>query len=233
MSPTGNEANKVARARIFAKLKTALQDGPPAESRRANVEQRLATPPAHLLPARTKGSPDELRRMFRSYLEGQSATVIEVATSDAIPRTVGDYLRANNLALTVRAGTDAYLAVLPWTTEPALRRDAGAADGRDETGLSHATAGIAETGTLALLSGADNPVTLNYVPETHIVIVEASDLVGATEEVWPKVRARFGRGQMPRTVNFVSGPSRTADIAGTLVTGAHGPRRLCVIVVGS
>ena len=228
-----NLDSTASRTRIFAKLKAALKDGPPAAARRANVDLRLANPPAHPLPARTKGSTDDLRRLFRSYLEGQSATVIEVATSDAIPGTVADYLRANNLALTVRTGRDDYLASLRWSKEPALRRDAGAAVADDETGLSHAVAGIAETGTLALLSGADNPVTLNYVPETHIVVVEASDLVGATEEVWPKVRALFGKGQMPRTVNFVSGPSRTADIAGTLVTGAHGPRRLCVILVGA
>jgi L-lactate utilization protein LutC len=38
---------------------------------------------------------------------------------------------------------------------------------------------------------------------------------------------------MPRTLNFISGPSRTADIGGKLVVGAHGPQRLCVIIVKS
>ena len=59
----------------------------------------------------------------------------------------------------------------------------------------------------------------------------ASDLIGGYEGAWEKIRARFGAGAMPRTVNFVSGPSRTADIGGQLVMGAHGPRRLCVILV--
>jgi len=79
--------------------------------------------------------------------------------------------------------------------------------------------------------GPDNPVTLNYVPETHVVVVEDKDLVGSYEQVWPKVRTQFGKGQMPRTVNLISGPSRTGDIGGKLVMGAHGPRRMCVVLV--
>jgi L-lactate dehydrogenase complex protein LldG len=74
-------------------------------------------------------------------------------------------------------------------------------------------------------------VTLGFLPETHIAVVEAAALVGGYEGAWAKIRARFGRRAMPRTVNFISGPSRTADIGGQLVMGAHGPRRLCVVFV--
>ena len=122
-------------------------------------------------------------------------------------------------------------AALPWTTEPTLKRESGPASPTDQVGLSHALAAIAETGTLTLASGADNPVTLNFVPENHIIVVEDTDLVGPYEDVWTRVRTRFGKTHMPRTLNFISGPSRTADIGGKLVTGAHGPRRLCVVLV--
>jgi L-lactate dehydrogenase complex protein LldG len=222
---------QAARTRVFAKLKSVLKDGPPAAERRAHVEQRLAAPPAHPRPARIQRSKDDLRALFKAHLDSQSATFVEVANAAEVPSAVAMYLRSNNLPQRVRAGDDAYLAGLPWSKEPTLQRDAGAAAATDETGLSHAVAGVAETGTLALVSGADNPVTLNYVPETHIVVVEDQSLVGGYEDVWPKVRARFGKGQMPRTVNFVSGPSRTGDIGGKLVMGAHGPRRMCVILV--
>jgi L-lactate dehydrogenase complex protein LldG len=37
---------------------------------------------------------------------------------------------------------------------------------------------------------------------------------------------------LPRSVNLVSGPSRTADIEQTIVRGAHGPRRLHVLILG-
>jgi L-lactate dehydrogenase complex protein LldG len=44
------------------------------------------------------------------------------------------------------------------------------------------------------------------------------------------VRAKYGKGAMPRALNFISGASRTGDIGGRIVKGAHGPRSLCVIV---
>jgi L-lactate dehydrogenase complex protein LldG len=93
-------------------------------------------------------------------------------------------------------------------------------------------AGIAETGTLMLASGPDNPVTVTFLPETSIVVLRRDDLVGPYEAAFGQIRARYGRGAMPRTVNLVSGPSRTADVGGRLVTGAHGPRRFCVVIVG-
>ena len=121
---------------------------------------------------------------------------------------------------------------MPWDKEPALERKPGKAIGTDTAGLSHAMAGIAETGTLVLTSGPDNPTTLNYLPETHLVVVHAADIVGAYEDMWTRLRARYGLGQMPRAVNFISGPSRTADIEQQLVMGAHGPRRMLVMIVG-
>jgi L-lactate dehydrogenase complex protein LldG len=99
-------------------------------------------------------------------------------------------------------------------------------------GLSHAVAGIAETGTLMLASGPENPVTITFLPETSIVVLRASDLVGPYEPAFDRIRERYGRGIMPRTLNFVSGASRTADVGGRLVMGAHGPRRFCVVIVG-
>ena len=230
MSPRDHD-NTAARAQLFAKLKSALKDGPPVAARRANVEQRIAQPPAHPLPERVRKSRDDLRTQFRGFLEGQSATVHEVTSAADVPAAVAAFLRSNNLPQTVRCGDDAFLASLPWVNEPALERTSGPAVATDQVGLSHALAAVAETGTLVMVSGADNPVTLNFVPETHIVVVEDKDLVGPYEEVWGRVRARFGKGQMSRTVNFISGPSRTADIGGKLVTGAHGPRRLCVLLV--
>ena len=86
--------------------------------------------------------------------------------------------------------------------------------------------------TLVLFSGTDNPTTLNFLPDNHIVVIEAKDIVADYETMWAALRARFGKGVMPRTVNWVTGPSRSADIEQTLLLGAHGPRRLHVIVVG-
>ncbi len=100
------------------------------------------------------------------------------------------------------------------------------------TSVSHAFAGVAETGTLVLASGPDNPTSLNFLPDNHIVVIDAKDVAGDYESIWPRLREQYGEGLMPRAVNLITGPSRSADIEQTLILGAHGPRRLHVIVVG-
>ena len=226
-----SSAGVPGRVAVLSRVRNALGGSRAEAERRAAVAARLGQPVQPLVPERARRGKDQQRRDFRAFLEGQSATVIEVANGAEVPAAVARYLRGTNLPLRVRAGGDPYLAGLPWQSEPALERLPGPAAAGDEVGLSHAEAAIAETGTLVLASGPDNPVTLDFLPETHIVVVKDEDLVGGYEGAWEKIRARYGRRQMPRTVNFVSGPSRTADIGGQLVMGAHGPRRLCVIVV--
>ena len=63
-------------------------------------------------------------------------------------------------------------------------------------------------------------------------MVAASDVAGDDETLWRRLRETFGAGTMPRTVNLIIGPSRSGDIEQTLILGAHGPRRLHVMVVG-
>jgi L-lactate dehydrogenase complex protein LldG len=58
------------------------------------------------------------------------------------------------------------------------------------------------------------------------------DMKASYEEAWDSLRAHAGADGLPRTVNFISGPSRTADIEQRLIMGAHGPKRLHVILVG-
>ena len=223
------------RDAVLGKIKATVGTASTASDadRRRSVELRLAGIPPHLIPERVRQGHGQLVRLFRGFLEGQSATVIEVETAAEIPAAVAGYLRANNLPSRLRQGGDAYLAALPWSGEPQLQRLTGPAEAADEVGLTHATAGVAETGTLVFASGADNPVTLNFMPESNIAVVRGADIVDAYETAWERVRARFGRTVMPRTVNFISGPSRSADIGGKLTIGAHGPRRLCVIIVKS
>ncbi len=108
----------------------------------------------------------------------------------------------------------------------------GPSRGKDLTAVSHAFAAVAESGTLVLLSGPDNPTTLNFLPDHHLVVVDAKDIAGDYETVWDRLREVYGVGGMPRTVNFITGPSRSGDIEQVHLLGAHGPRSLHVLVVG-
>jgi L-lactate dehydrogenase complex protein LldG len=71
------------------------------------------------------------------------------------------------------------------------------------------------------------------LPEQHVVVIEAAAILGSYEEAFDRLRAIYGNGQLPRSLNLISGPSRTADIEQTIVRGAHGPKRLLVVVLDS
>ncbi len=221
-----------ARDAILNRIRASL--GTPAndEARRAAVAERLRDAAPGLIPARGQLPPPERAELFCVMAERLLASVERLETADDVPRAVAAYLRANNLPAALRMGDDPRLAAMPWSGQGALDVKRGASDGDDLAGISHALAGIAETGTVALVSGRDNPTTVNFLPEHHIVVVDAATIEGDLESVLARIRMEFGKGQMPRTVNLVSGPSRSGDIEQTLVLGAHGPRALHLLVVG-
>jgi L-lactate dehydrogenase complex protein LldG len=82
-----------------------------------------------------------------------------------------------------------------------------------------------------LISGADTPTTLNFLPDTHIVLARADQVVAVYEDGYDRLRADRALGTLPRVINFITGPSRTADIEQHIELGAHGPRRLHIVLV--
>ena len=211
------------REAMIFKIRRALGTYDSA-ARRSAVAERLGTPPPPLVPERAKAG----RRASCAACSANSSKASRrpswrrQARRKSRPRSPASCARPTCHCGCASAMTPISIS---WPGAASPRSSAARArpQGDDEVGLSHAAAAVAETGTLVLASGADNPVTLSYLPETHIVVVEDKDLVGGYEGAWEKIRARFGKRAMPRTVNFVSGPSRTADIGGQLVMGAHGP----------
>ena len=63
------------------------------------------------------------------------------------------------------------------------------------------------------------------------LLVSEKDIGGDYESIWQRARMAYGKGAMPRTLNFITGPSRSGDIEQTMLLGAHGPRRLHIIVI--
>jgi L-lactate dehydrogenase complex protein LldG len=221
-----------ARDDIFSTIRRSLGVNGREATRRDVVEQRLMRSPRGLIPKRSDLPPAGQVALFIQMAEAVSASVARLASLDEVPDALAGFLRAHNLPMTLRHGEDALFKAIPWDKQKNLEHHIGRSDGSDLVGLSHALAGVAETGTLALASGTDNPTTLNFLPDTHIVIIEANDVVGDYESVWDRLRSRYGRGKMPRTLNFVTGPSRSGDIEQKILLGAHGPRQLHILVVG-
>ena len=168
----------------------------------------------------------DLVARFCEWSEKQSSTVDTVAAMAHAPAAVARYLAG--MQLQPRAVCWPRLAGLSWSAA-GLAVEPRAAVDADLVGITGCFCAVAETGTLMLLSGADTPANVSLLPETHIALVPASRIVAGMEEAWDI--ARMECGELPRAVNFISGPSRTGDIEQTIVLGAHGPYRVHIVIV--
>ncbi len=218
------------RDQILGAIRRSLKRGALHGEARAAVERRLREHPVNIVPARTSAPPGDRVRLFEHWATFNQATVARVAAAD-VPGAVSDYLASSNLPAQAVMAPDPALDRYDWNSRPMLQLRRGLPVDADRVAITGALAGIAETGTLVLTSGPDHPASLNLLPETHVVILREADVVGPLEEVFTRLRARYGEGVMPRTVITVTGPSRTGDIEQQLELGAHGPRRLHILLV--
>ena len=192
---------------------------------KGEAEERLAARPRGPRPARAADDPLE---RFTAEARAAGSTVAGPVPPEDVPAEIAEWLVNENLPAHLAASPDPALDRYPWSSRPLLMLERRRAEPEDRVALTPCFAGVAETGTLAMLSGPERPVTLNFLPEAHIALVSARDLVGAYEDLWERVREA---GDTPRTVNLITGPSRSADIGQELRMGAHGPRRLHIVLV--
>ena len=216
---------------VLAAIRRGLRRGPLLPDVRTALRGRLADHPRHLIPARSRLPHPGQVALFIANVEKEFSTVAVVPDADAIPGAVADYLTAQNLPSEFVMAPAPVLRDINWSARPLLRIREGRAAPTDLVGVQYGFAGIAETGTIMLPSAPDRPTTLNLLPETEVVILETSRIVGAYEEAFDLLRTELGA--MPRNVMLVTGPSRSADIEQTLELGAHGPRRLHVVLLES
>ncbi len=216
-----------ARAAILARIRANLRRAPqPAAAELAAVADYLAQHPAGPRP-KIEG---DLGIRFRAMAERSQSTVDEVARSADAPAAIARYLAAQQLE--PRAVIWPTLAPLDWkgagieVEARPPRRDES--QGSDRIGITGCFCALAETGTLVLLSGPDTHASTHLLPETHIALVPASRIVRDMEDAFALMRSE--RATLPRSVNMVSGPSRTGDIEQTIVLGAHGPFRVHIVV---
>jgi L-lactate dehydrogenase complex protein LldG len=212
-----------ARDNILGRIRTALgRNGPRSESDAAAMRAKLTEHPRGPQPAMLW----EPVARFRERCLSLSSTVDQVTDLEQVPAAVERYLANNDLAR--RGVCWPQFAHLDWNAA-GLAVEARPAHGEDPMGITGAYCAIAETGTLMLLSGPETHPKSSLLPETHIAVVPVSRIVAAMEDGWDLLRSE--RGELPRQVTFVSGPSRTADIEMTLVLGIHGPYRVHIILL--
>ncbi len=219
----------MSKSFILGKIKTQIASGISEEKRLVAIRQRLDVHQTGVLPDMPTTRIKQVNRFIEKVFASQ-ASLERISRRNAIA-AIGDFLRAHNLPAEIRMGSDPRLDAIRKSAGKMLVIKDGRSDGLDLVSLSHAEAGIVETGTLALFSGPENPTTLNFLPENHIVMINEKDIVRHYEDIWTIIRTRYGQGNMPRTMNFITGPSRSADIEQTLLLGAHGPIRLHVLLL--
>ncbi len=220
------------RSLILGALRRGLGREQLPADRREELETRLRAGNSNLVPARGDKPHGEQVALFAEMAEAVQASVARVADGADVPNAVADYLAQNNLPSDIVMAPDAALDSYPWAARPLLKMRRGRAEDSDQVSLTGAEMAFAETGTLMLTSDAARPSTLNFLPENHIVVLRAEQITGAYEEGWRRLRTGAADGGlMPRTVNLVTGLSRTGDIEQTMQLGAHGPRRLHIIIV--
>lgn len=223
------------RAAILGAIRRGLRRGPLLADQVAMLQGRLARPPRHLIPARSQvARPAQIDLLVRN-IEKEFGTVERVAGPEGVPEAVAAYLAGQNLPTDLVMAPHPELRAIPWSLRPLLSIREGRAEASDLVSVQHVFAAVAETGTLMLPSAPERPTTINLLPDTAIAVLRTSRVVGPYEDAWDLLR-REGAGQpsggfMPRNVMLVTGPSRSADIEQTLELGAHGPRRLHVVLI--
>jgi L-lactate dehydrogenase complex protein LldG len=223
------------RDAMLTAIRRGLKRGVLPADQQAMLRGRLEAHSRHLIPARSRLPRPGQIALFVGNVEKEFGTVTRVADLACVPAALAEYLAAQNLPTDFVMAPHPELRTIPWSGRPLLNWRIGRAEASDMVSVQHGFAAVAETGTLMLPSSPDRPTTLNLLADTAVVVLRASRVVGAYEEAWDLLRAenqdqRSG-GFMPRNIMWVTGPSRSADIEQTLELGAHGPRRLHIVLV--
>ncbi|WP_334067477.1 lactate utilization protein C [Burkholderia cepacia] len=224
-----------ARDAILARLRAAAP-GVAATSGRtldARIDTHYDTRRSQ---AGTAHDPHTLARTMQAALAASHADVW-CATGDAWPAQLAARLAEAGVRRLLldpaRAESAALARALPDTVAPVpfdRPIDAWKADLFDtiDAGFTVARSGIAATGTVVLAPDAGTPRTVSLVPPLHVALVHVSTL---HPDLHAAVHAERWHAGMPTNLVLVSGPSKTSDIQQTLAYGAHGPRRLWVVIV--
>jgi len=216
-----------AREKIFAQIRASLQRGKLSPEQEKGLSVKMQNPTHSILPARANLTGEALINLFIEQAKYALAHLERVDSLSRVPQLILQILQEQALPFVLRAASDSVITSLPWQDFPELTVSYGRAFEADKVSLTPCLCGVAETGTLVLLSSHNSPTTLNFLPALHIALLDRKSIVRYYEEAWDLIRTR---DLLPRMVNFITGPSRTADIEQTVQIGVHGPKQVFIIL---
>lgn len=234
--------DNTARDNILGRLKKFRQpqtddfgQNSPADERAAEVLARELTDSIDLPPGSELNATQKIER-FINAIETAHAEVIKTSRAQWT-EDLHKHLKENNIAnlLYAPGGGDGDLGniikddaieLIPFNQPVENFKDE--LFNKIDAGISYASCGIAHTGTLIVKTGPDEPRTMSLVPPVHYVWLDSKSMYSNLTEAFadPEVSSA-----LPTNLLLISGPSKTADIQQTLAYGAHGPKRLIILLV--
>lgn len=203
---------------------------------RAATPKSIEDPPAvDESIARLASPDDDLQALFHAKAAAIGMHVHRPKPGEVVPRIV-ELLRAERVK-TVALGTpplcdgladalaDADIENVDWRAGKTLD-----AQFDIDAGVTGVAAALAETGTLVVEADAGNSRGLSLVPPLHVAVVRPADLLPDMIDYFARKRGIPGR-ELTSNFVFITGPSKTADIEGELVTGVHGPEAVHIFFV--
>ncbi len=192
----------------------------------STLHLRLQQKPRGVLPALS----DTALAVFINKMQKSFAKVEQIQSLSESIFVLEKIVQDIQLNPQFRLATNPLFDLISFAKHPNWILQQGAADPADIISLTHAFCGVAETGTLVLLSSESSPTTLNFLPPIHVVLLNIKNIMPHYEDAFDLIYQTYSSLTLPRTINFISGPSRTSDIEQTAQLGAHGPKQLYVLL---
>lgn len=96
-----------------------------------------------------------------------------------------------------------------------------------DAGITWADYGIANSGSLALMSGPAQGRSVSLLPPVHIALIKRDSIVAHVGDILNAVDPQ----KIPSAISMITGPSRTSDIEMDLALGVHGPGQVYIMIV--
>ena len=216
-----------ARQQILGRIRSGLKRGPLNAQQQTHLSQELTSRTRTTQPARAKVTGPAALNDFKAMALEVATEIVELASLEQLPQAMSQLMQDSNIVhQPLVLADEADLVALNWAAA-GIDTEIRVSTKGDSVSLTNSLCGVAETGTLVLRSSPHSPTTLNLFPDIHCAVLHKDSIVAGYEDAWDWVRD----GGIPRTVNFVTGPSRSADLEQTLRMGAHGPKRLVIFLV--
>jgi L-lactate dehydrogenase complex protein LldG len=239
-----------SRAEFLNRIRTEVRRTPglfPASA--ATRPDRPAEAAAAVRRQMAERWPEALER-FKQEFERVAGVFHRVTGAEEIPAAIRDIARAMNarelitwnpatLGFDLRPSLEPEglsIVVAPSDRQEEARRRYREEAARAQIGVTGADFVLAETGTLILLSGSGRPRSTSLLPDSHVAVFGKARLLETLEQVGvllEELHAGAGSAMTGAIINFITGPSRTADIELTLTRGVHGPKEVHAIFVES